>query len=69
MERKLRSLSKAATTEPYLIRAEEKRQKQRRGKKRRNSVSDRRGRIGAAEKIALAERREAVFPDGVPKSE
>lgn len=68
LERKLKGFSKAETTEPYSMRAEEKRQKQRRGKKRR-SASGRRGRIGTLEKIELAERREAVFPDGVPKSE
>jgi transposase len=68
LERKLKGFAKAETTEPYSMRAEEQRQKQRRGKKGRQSPSGRRGRIGTAEKIALAERREAVFPDGVPES-
>jgi hypothetical protein len=69
LERKLKGFAKAETTEPYSMRAEEKRQAKRRGKNRRKSPSGRRGRIGTAKKIALAERREKVFPDGVPESD
>lgn len=68
LERKLKGFAKAETAEPYSMRAEEKRQ-QRRGKKRRKPVSGRRGRIGTAEKIALAERREKVFPAEVRESD
>ena len=68
LELKLRRLAKAEATEPYSMRAEEKRQRERRKKKRRSPLG-RRGRIGTAEKIAMAERREAVFPAGVPERE
>jgi transposase len=69
LEQKLKGLAKAETTEPYSMRAEEKRQEQRSAKKKRKTSSGRRGRIGTVEKIALAERREAVFPSGVPENE
>jgi transposase len=69
LERKLKGFSKAETAEPYSLRAEEKRQLERGEKKERKTPLGRRGRIGSAEKIALADRREAVFPSGVAESE
>lgn len=51
--------------EPFSVRAEEKRQETRGKKKRRKQKAKRRGRNRTAEKIALAERTEKVFPQGV----
>ena len=51
--------------EAFSLRAEEQRQ-QARGKKPKGKRQGRRGRLRTQDKIALAERREAVFPDGVP---
>lgn len=57
----------AKVEQPFSLRAEEKRQ-QARGKsnKRKLSRRGRRGRLSSADKIELAERTEACFPEGVP---
>lgn len=54
--------------EPFSLRAEEQRQ-QARGKKPKPKRKGRLGRLRTKDKIALAERREAVFPEGVPSEE
>ncbi|MCA9212030.1 MAG: transposase [Planctomycetales bacterium] len=51
--------------EPYSVESEEARQEQRGKKKKHKSTKRRSGRIVTAEKIAQAERREAVYPAGV----
>jgi transposase len=51
--------------QPYSMRAEEQRQ-QARGKKPKGQRKGRLGRLRTKDKIALAERREPVFPEGVP---
>jgi transposase len=60
-------------SKPYSMRAEEKRQ-QAQGKNRQNRLNKgtgkgRLGRLRTQDKIALAERKEAVYPDGVPAAE
>jgi transposase len=53
--------------EPFSMRAEEKRQQARDKKKNRKpSRNRRRGRLGSADKIKLAERTELCLPEGVP---
>ena len=67
LERKLGGRTTTKLDEPYSVRSEEKRQRDR-GRKRRKPHSDvRRGRVSTAEKIAGAVRTEQVFPNGVPK--
>ena len=71
LEKKPGGASTAKTAEPYSMRAEEQRQ-QARGKKprnRNNNKQSRRGRLTTAQKIALAERREKVYPVDVAKTE
>jgi transposase len=51
--------------QPFSMRAEEQRQ-QARGKKAKGKRKGRRGRFRTRDKIALAERSESVFPEGVP---
>lgn len=56
--------------EPFSVNAEQKRQEARgKIKKRKENRKQRRGRIETAEKLALAERTEKVFPEGVPENE
>jgi hypothetical protein len=56
--------------EPFSMRAEEKRQQARdKKKKRKPSREQRRGRLGSADKIKLAERAEVCLPEGVPAKE
>ena len=53
--------------QPYSMRAEEKRQKERKKNKKRQPVKKaRRGRITTADKLKLAVRTEQCFPDDVP---
>ena len=55
-------------TEPFSMRAEEKRQEARgKVKKKKESKKQRRGRIANAEKIAQAEKTDDIFPDSVPR--
>jgi hypothetical protein len=58
----------AKLDQPFSMRAEEQRQ-QARGKKPKRKRKGRLGRLRTKDKIALAERREPVFPDQVPASE
>ena len=69
LEKKLGISMTGKTDEPYSMKAEEKRQEQRGHKKKKKTQKGRRGRINTAEKVALAERTERVFPAGVPERE
>ena len=55
----------AKVDEPFSMRAEEKRQEARGKKKRKRKPKGRRGRVSTADKVAQAERTEAVYPAGV----
>lgn len=59
--------SAAKLEQPFSMRAEEKRQRQR-GKSDKHKLSrkGRRGRLSTADKVKRAERRERCFPEGVP---
>jgi transposase len=67
LEKKLGSLPTAKVAEPFSLRAEEKRQNAR-GKKAKPKAKKRRGRVRTKDKIAQAERREAVYPEEVAPS-
>ena len=56
----------AKVAEPFSMRAEEKRQEARGKKKPKLSRKGRRGRLGTADKVKLAERTEKVFPENIP---
>jgi len=56
----------AKCDQPFSMRAEEKRQKQRGKSKLKLSKKARRGRLTSADKIKLAKRTEPCFPEGVP---
>jgi transposase len=56
----------AKVDEPFSMRAEEQRQEARGKKKRKRKPKGRRGRVSTDDKVAQAERTEAVFPEGVP---
>lgn len=53
--------------QPFSMRAEEKRQQARRNQRQQRQLT-RRGRLTTADKLQLAERTEACFPEGVPMS-
>jgi transposase len=55
----------AKVAEPFSMRAEEKRQEARGKKRRKRKPKGRRGRVSTADKVAQAERTEAVYPAGV----
>src|SRR5947199_5408379 len=59
----------AKLDEPFSMRAEEKRQEARGKKRRQRKDKRRRGRVRTADKIAQAQRTEAVYPDGVDPSD
>jgi transposase len=67
LQQQLSQTPTTGTTEPFSLNAEEQRQ-QKRAKKKRSAKkkANRKGRLTTAEKIERAERRESVFPDGVP---
>lgn len=69
LERKLGGSGTAKVSEPFSMRAEEQRQKARGKKPPKRKRRLRRGRIRTAEKLALAQRTEKIFPDGVAASE
>jgi transposase len=69
LEKKLNGPGTAKVSEPFSIRAEEQRQKARGKKQPKRKRRLRRGRIRTADKLALAQRTEKVFPDGVAPSE
>jgi transposase len=56
----------AKVDEPFSTRAEEKRQEARGKKRRKRKPKGRRGRVSSNDKVAQAERTEAIFPEGVP---
>lgn len=69
LERPLGGSPTQKVSEPFSVRAEEKRQEAR-GKKRRNrNRGKKRGRKTTAEKVAQARRTEKVFPAGVPAAD
>jgi transposase len=64
------ALATTTVDEPFSMRAEEKRQQARDKKnKRKPSRKRRRGRLGSADKVRLAERTELCLPEGVPAKE
>lgn len=65
LEKKLDGATTTKVNEPFSLRAEEQRQEARGNKKRQSKQKGRRGRFNTKDKIAQAERTEAVFPDGV----
>jgi transposase len=69
LEKKLGGSGTAKTAEPFSMRAEERRQQARGKKSRKRQRPLRCGRINTADKIALAERTEKVFPVGVAPSD
>ena len=64
LEKQVGGSATAKVEEPFSLRAEAPRQAAR-GKKRKRRPKGRRGRLKSKDKIALAKRTEAVFPDGV----
>ena len=65
LEKKLGGAPTAKLAEPFSVRSEEQRQEARGQKKRQKKHQGRRGRFHTKDKIAQAERSEAVFPEGV----
>lgn len=59
----------ARPTESYSVDAEEKRQEQRGKKKKKKKKPKRSGRFRTCDKIAMAERVEKCYPEGVPEHE
>jgi transposase len=68
-EKKLGGSGTAKIEEPFSMRAEEKRQEARRQKKRKKKKKGRTGRLKSADKIALAERTEPIYPEGVEQDQ
>jgi hypothetical protein len=66
LEKQCAATPPAKVDEPFSTRAEEKRQEARGKKRRKRKPKGRRGRVSTADKVAQAERTEAVFPAGVP---
>jgi hypothetical protein len=69
LERQLASGPTQKLSEPFSVRAEEKRQEARGRKRRNRKRGKKRGRKTTAEKVAQAERTEKVFPAGVPAAD
>ncbi len=69
LERQLGSGPAQKLSEPFSVRAEEKRQEARGKKRRKRKRGKKRGRKTTAEKVAQAERTEKVFPAGVPAAD
>jgi transposase len=70
LEKKLGVLPPTAKlNQAFSMRAEEQRQQARGKKPKKAKRKGRRGRFRTRDKIALAERRESVFPEGVPPKE
>src|SRR5438132_1199975 len=65
LEKKLGGAATTKLAEPFSLRAEEQRQEARGKKKPKPRRKQRRGRLNTKDKIAQAERTEAVFPEGV----
>jgi transposase len=66
LEKELGRRPSAKLDEPFSTRAEDQRQEARGKKKRQRKPKGRRGRLSTDDKVAQAERTEAVFPEGVP---
>jgi hypothetical protein len=68
LQQKLAASARGKFTEPFSLKAEEKRQEAR-GRKgnRKKNKPRRQGRLKTADKLALAERQEDVFPEGVDR--
>jgi transposase len=66
LEKQCNGTPTAKVDEPFSTRAEEKRQEARGKKRRKRKPKGRRGRVSTDDKVAQAERTEAVFPEGVP---
>jgi hypothetical protein len=66
LEKQIGGTPTAKVDEPFSTRAEEQRQEARGKKRRPRKPKKRRGRVSTADKIAQAQRTEAVFPEGVP---
>ena len=69
LEKQLLGSGTVKVDDPYSMKAEEKRQVARGGKKPKKPRKGRRGRITTADKVAQAERSVDVVPDGLDKSE
>jgi hypothetical protein len=65
LEKKLGGAVPTKLDEPFSLRSEEQRQEARGKQKRQRKRKGRRGRLNTNDKIAQAERTEAVFPEGV----
>src|SRR3954471_2962864 len=66
LEKQCEGTPTAKVDEPFSTRAEEKRQEARGKKRRKRKPKGRRGRVSTHDKVAQAERTEAIFPEGVP---
>jgi len=69
LEKQIGGTPTAKLDEPFSMRAEEQRQEARGKRKRPRKKKGRRGRVRTKDKIAQAERTEAVFPKGVSSNE
>lgn len=69
LEKKLGGAATAKTEEPFSMRAEEQRQEARGKQRRKRKRPLRRGRISTADKLALTQRREPVFPVDVARGD
>ena len=65
LQKQLGASAAAKFAEPFSLKAEEKRQEARgRKAKKKKNKPRRRGRLSTAEKLALAEQQESVYPEG-----
>jgi hypothetical protein len=69
LERQLGGSATSMPSEPFSMRAEERRQQARGNKRRKRKQRSKGGRKRSAEKVAQAVRSEEVFPAGVPKAD
>jgi len=70
LEKKTGGSVTAKVAEPFSMRAEEKREQARQQKKKpKRSRKSRHGRLTTADKLKLAQRTEACFPEGVPQGD
>lgn len=69
LEKKLGGKAATKVTEPFSLRAEERRQEARGERRPEKLRTKRRGRVKTAEKVRQAARTEKVFPEGVPESD
>ena len=65
LEKQITGGPTAKLDQPYSMKAEEKRQAARGKKQKKKRKSTRRGRLSTADKLALAQREEDVFPEGL----